>query len=55
MEFGRPTFLVVRPDDDPVVVTPLMESKMVGSYPRAATPVSAAGPFSAFALLDEGY
>lgn len=31
VEFGRPTFLVVRPDADPVVVTPLMESEMVGA------------------------
>ena len=30
VEFGRPTFLIVRPDDDPVVITPLMESEMVG-------------------------
>ena len=30
VEFGRPTFLVVRPVGDPVVVTPLMESEMVG-------------------------
>jgi Xaa-Pro aminopeptidase len=31
VEFGRPTFLVIRPDEDPVVVTPLMESEMVGA------------------------
>lgn len=31
VEFGRPTFLIVRPDEDPVVVTPLMESEMVGA------------------------
>ena len=31
VEFGRPTFLVIRPDDEPVVVTPLMESEMVGA------------------------
>ena len=31
VEFGRPTFLIVRPDADPVVVTPLMESEMVGA------------------------
>ncbi len=31
MEFGRPTLLVLRPDRDPVVVTPLMESEMVGA------------------------
>ena len=30
VEFGRPTFLVLRPDKDPVVVTPLMETEMVG-------------------------
>lgn len=29
VEFGRPTMLLVRPDADPVVVTPLMESEMV--------------------------
>lgn len=29
VEFGRPTFLIVRPDDPPVVLTPLMESEMV--------------------------
>ena len=26
VEFGRPTFLIVRADEDPVIVTPLMES-----------------------------
>ncbi len=31
VEFGRPTFLVVRPDEAPVVVTPLMESEMVSA------------------------
>ena len=30
VEFGRPTFLIVRPDEEPVVVTPLMETEMVG-------------------------
>lgn len=30
VEFGRPTFLLLRPDDEPVVITPLMESEMVG-------------------------
>jgi len=29
IEFGRPTFLLVRPDEEPVVVTPLMETEMV--------------------------
>ncbi|AEV36343.1 Peptidase M24 [Pseudovibrio sp. FO-BEG1] len=29
IEFGRPTFLVIRPDEAPVVITPLMESEMV--------------------------
>lgn len=29
IEFGRPTFLVLRPDEPPVVITPLMESQMV--------------------------
>lgn len=31
IEFGRPSMLVVRVDDDPVVITPLMESEMVGA------------------------
>jgi Xaa-Pro aminopeptidase len=31
VEFGRPTCLVVRPDADPVVLTPLMESEMAGA------------------------
>ncbi len=31
VEFGRPTFLVLTPEDPPVVVTPLMESEMVGA------------------------
>jgi len=31
VEFGRPTFLVLRPDAPPVVLTPLMESEMVGA------------------------
>ena len=31
VEFGRPTFLVVRPDEAPVVITPLMESEMVST------------------------
>ncbi|MCP5073632.1 MAG: aminopeptidase P family protein [Rhodobacteraceae bacterium] len=30
VEFGRPTFLIVRPDAPPTVITPLMESEMVG-------------------------
>ena len=30
IEFGRPTALIVRPDEEPVVATPLMESEMVG-------------------------
>ena len=29
IEFGRPTFLIVRADDKPIVITPLMESEMV--------------------------
>ncbi|MBP2236121.1 Xaa-Pro aminopeptidase [Sinorhizobium kostiense] len=29
IEFGRPTFLLVRPDEEPAVITPLMESEMV--------------------------
>ena len=31
VEFGRPTFLLLRPDAEPQVVTPLMESEMVGA------------------------
>ena len=31
VEFGRPTFLVVRPDAEPVVITPAMESEMVAA------------------------
>lgn len=31
VEFGRPTFLLLRPDDAPLVITPLMESEMVGA------------------------
>ncbi len=31
VEFGRPTFLLVRPDQSPVVITPLMESEMVSA------------------------
>ncbi|WP_419904891.1 M24 family metallopeptidase [Kiloniella sp.] len=31
IEFGRPTMLVVRPDEEPVVVTPLMETEMVAA------------------------
>lgn len=31
VEFGRPTFLVVRANDAPLVITPLMESEMVGA------------------------
>ncbi|MCZ6862794.1 MAG: Xaa-Pro peptidase family protein [Alphaproteobacteria bacterium] len=31
IEFGRPTMLLVYADEDPVVITPLMESEMVGA------------------------
>ena len=31
VEFGRPTILIVCPDEDPIVVTPLLESEMVSS------------------------
>ena len=31
VEFGRPTFLLIRPDQEPVVITPLMESEMVSA------------------------
>ncbi|MCP4429407.1 MAG: aminopeptidase P family protein, partial [Gammaproteobacteria bacterium] len=31
VEFGRPTFLLVRPEQAPAVITPLMESEMVSA------------------------
>ena len=31
IEFGRPTMLVIHVDQDPVVITPLMESEMVAA------------------------
>ncbi len=31
VEFGRPTFLLIRPDEAPQVITPSMESEMVGA------------------------
>lgn len=31
VEFGRPTFLLIRPDEAPTVITPLMESEMVSA------------------------
>ena len=31
VEFGRPTFLLLRPEGEPQVITPLMESEMVGA------------------------
>ena len=31
VEFGRPSFLIIRAHDAPIVVTPLMESEMVGA------------------------
>ena len=31
VEFGRPTFLILRPDEEPIVLTPLMESEMVSA------------------------
>lgn len=31
VEFGRPTFLIIRPDEEPAVLTPQMESEMVGA------------------------
>jgi Xaa-Pro aminopeptidase len=31
VEFGRPTFLLLRPDEEPLVITPLMESEMVAN------------------------
>ncbi len=37
VEFGRPTFLIVRPEEEPVVVTPLMESEMVAAMTWVST------------------
>lgn len=37
VEFGRPTFLIVRPGEEPVVVTPLMESEMVAAMTWVST------------------
>ncbi len=31
VEFGRPTFLIVRPDEEPKIITPAMESEMVSA------------------------
>jgi Xaa-Pro aminopeptidase len=31
VEFGRPTFLIIRPQEAPVVITPAMESEMVSA------------------------
>ena len=31
VEFGRPTFLLLRPEESPLVITPLMESEMVSA------------------------
>jgi len=31
VEFGRPTFLLIRTDEPPVVITPMMESEMVSA------------------------
>ena len=31
IEFGRPTMLVIHVDQDPVIITPLMESEMVAA------------------------
>ncbi|MEE9169130.1 MAG: aminopeptidase P family N-terminal domain-containing protein, partial [bacterium] len=31
VEFGRPTFLLVRTDEPPIVITPSMESEMVSA------------------------
>ncbi len=31
VEFGRPSFMILRPEGPPTVVTPLMESEMVGA------------------------
>ncbi len=31
LEFGRPTLLVIRPDADPIAITPLMELEMVAA------------------------
>jgi len=31
VEFGRPTFLIIRADEAPAIITPLMEAEMVGA------------------------
>lgn len=40
VEFGRPTALIVRPDADPIIVTPLMESEMVAAMTWVETVVT---------------
>lgn len=31
VEFGRPTFLIIRPEEEPIVITPAMESEMISA------------------------
>lgn len=53
VEFGRPTLLVVRPDAEPVLITPAMEAEMVGrmSWIEAIRPWEDAGPLHWTAVL----
>ena len=46
VEFGRPTLLVVRPDAEPVLITPAMEAEMVGrmTWIEDVRPWEDAGP-----------
>ena len=51
VEFGRPTFLIVPADGDPVVVTPLMESEMVSAMtwiPESSKGRITSGAWAAF-------
>jgi Xaa-Pro aminopeptidase len=46
VEFGRPTLLVVRPDTEPVLITPAMEAELVGrmTWIEDVRPWEDAGP-----------
>ena len=55
IEFGRPTFLIVRANDEPVVITPLMESEMVSAmtWVKDVRTWEDIGPRSWMAVLSE--
>lgn len=55
IEFGRPTFLIVRENDEPVVITPLMESEMVSNmtWVKDVRSWEDIGPRSWMAVLSE--